>query len=160
MERPPPARPALELPVSRVAIQTEARAGVVALVGAYRDASGLKLGQVYRARPTQIKPPSVFVDSVQERTDDFTPNESQRTVRVGVRCVWGVYDAGSTVDQRDRFVDGFYGYFMDHGNDAFGPNTTASWLGTSDDEDWTPGWIESAQPMFSTLITLEGFAST
>ena len=53
---------------------------------------------------------------------------------------------------------------MDNGDHAFGPNTTVSWVGVSDDENWTPSWIPPEQqpldPMFSTLITLEGFAST
>lgn len=150
--------------MSRVDVQTEARAGTVALVDGYRTASGLKLGQLYRARPAQIKTPSVFVDSVSENTDDFTQKESQRTVRVGLRAVWGVYDAGPTVDARDKFVDGFYGYVMDNGDHAFGANTVLSWVAVSDDEAWVPAWLNPearpTQPMFSTLITLEGFAST
>jgi hypothetical protein len=106
----------------------------------------------------------VFIDTVAESADDFTVQESQRTVRVGIRAVWGVYDAGPTVDARDKFVDGFYGYVMDNGAHAFGANTTLSWIGVSDDEAWVPGWLapeqRPLQPMFSTLITLEGFAST
>jgi hypothetical protein len=152
--------------VSRVALQTGARAGTVALADGYRTASGLKLGLIGRARPTKLSyTPAVFVDTVVENTDAFTTNESQRTVRVGLRCVWGAYDAGPTVDARDKFVDGFYAYVMDHANGAFGANTGAvAWIGTADDEDWTPGWMkpedQPLQPMFSTLITLEGFAST
>jgi hypothetical protein len=150
--------------VSRVAIQTEGRAGAFALLDAYRSAAGLKLGQLYRARPVKLATPSVFIDTVSESADDFGPDESQRTVRVGIRCVWGIYDAGPTVDARDRFVDGFYAYFMDNGKAVFGPNTTSSWVGTADDENWTPSWLpieqQPSDPMFSTLITLEGFAST
>jgi hypothetical protein len=147
--------------VSRIAFETEARAGAVALVDAYRTSSGLKLGQLYRARPAQIKTPSVFVDSVSENADAFTREESQRTVRVGLRAVWGIYDAGETVDQRDRFVDGLYAYVMDYGFHAFGANTTCAWVAVSDNENWTPDWLpDTAQPMFSTLITLEGLATT
>jgi hypothetical protein len=148
--------------VSRIAFETSCRAGAVTLVDGYRHASGVKLGQLYRARPAQLKTPSIFVDSVGESTDAFTVRESQRTVRVGLRAVWGIYDAGETVDQRDRFVDGLYAYVMDNGDHAFGANTTCDWVSVADDENWTPEWITDVpvQPMFSTLITLEGFAST
>lgn len=150
--------------MTRVAIQTEGRAGIFTLVTGYCAASGTKLGQVYRARPTRLTTPSAWIESVGESTDDFTPRESQRTVRIGLRVVWGVYDAGPTVDARDKFVDGFYGYVMDNGDHSFGPNTILSWVGTNDDENWTPSWLpqdqQPVQPMFSTLITLEGFAST
>lgn len=146
--------------MSRLAFETACRAGAVELVDAYRTAASLKLGQLYRARPAQIKAPSVFVDSIAERTDAFTNREGQRTVRVGIRAVWGLYDAGEAVDQRDRFVDGLYGHVMDN-PDAFGANSTCSWVGVNDDEAWTPEWIPAdANTYFSTLITLEGFAST
>ncbi len=150
--------------MSRVDLQTGARAACVSLVEGYRTATGLKLGQLYRARPVKITTPSVFIDTVTEDTSAFTQRESQRTIRVGIRCVWGVYDAGPTVDARDKFVDGFYGYVMDNGDHAFGANTTCSWVSVADDENWVPSWLvqeeRSLQPMFSTLITLEGFAST
>jgi hypothetical protein len=146
--------------VSRVDLQTAARLGTVTLVNGYRTASGVVLGQVYRARPMQIKAPSVFVDSVGEDSTSFTIEESQRVIRIGLRVVWGVYDAGSTVDQRDRFVDGFYGHVMDNYH-AFGANTECVWVGTSDDEDWSPDWIATDDSSyFSTLVTLEGRAST
>lgn len=144
----------------RLPLQTDARAGTVALIEGYRTSSGTVLGQVYRARPAQIKAPSVFVDSVSENTDAFTVEESQRVVRVGVRVVWGLYDAGQTVDQRDAFVDGFYAHVMDNYH-AFGANAECNWIATDDDEDWSPEWIETDQSKyFSTLVTLEGRAST
>jgi len=150
--------------VSRIAFETACRAGAVSLVDGYRTASSLKTGLVGRARPTKLTTPAIFVDSVAESTTDFTQKESQRTVRVGIRAVWGVYDAGQTVDQRDRFVDGLYAYVMDNGDHAFGANTTCSWVAVTDDEVWTPDWLaadqQPEQPMYSTLITLEGFAST
>jgi hypothetical protein len=146
--------------VSRVDLQTAVRAGAVTLVNGYRASESLTLGQVYRSRPTGIKAPSVFVDSVSESTEAFTREESQRSVLVGIRVVWGVYDSGSTVDQRDRFVDGFYAWVMDHYH-VFGSNTECNWIGTSDDEVWSPEWIPTDQSVyFSTLVTLEGRAST
>lgn len=146
--------------MSRIDIQTAVRAGAVTLADGYRVDANLKLGQVYRARPTRISPPSVFVDSVSESAESFTREESQRTIRVGIRVVWGQYDAGQSVDQRDAFVDGFYAWVTDHYH-AFGPNTECVWVGTDDDETWSPSWIPSdTSDYFSTLVTLEGRAST
>ena len=146
--------------MSRIALQTAVRAGAVTLINGYRAASGVELGQVYRARPTQIKTPSVFVDSVGESAEAFTKEESQRAIRLGIRVVWGIYDSGQTVDQRDEFVDGFYAHVMDNYH-VFGGNTECNWVGTTDDEDWSPAWIPTdTSPYFSTLVTLEGRAST
>jgi hypothetical protein len=146
--------------VTRIALQTAVRAGAVTLADGYRVSASLSLGQVYRARPAQIKAPSLFVDSVTERADSFTTAEYQRVVRVGIRVVWGVYDSGQTVDQRDRFVDGFYAWVADRPR-AFDGNADCVWIGTDDDEDWSPGWIpEDESKYFSTLVTLEGRAGT
>lgn len=146
--------------MSRLDLQTAVRAGAVGLVNGYRTAVSLQLGQVYRARPAQIKAPSVFVDSVSEDASSFTREEYQRVVRVGIRVVWGVYDSGQTVDQRDEFVDGFYGHVADNYH-AFDGNAECIWIGTEDDEDWRPDWIDNDDSKyFSTLITLEGRAST
>lgn len=146
--------------MSRIPLHTAVRAGAVWLVEGYRTASGLGLGQLYRARPAQIKAPSVFVDSVSESADSFTEAEYQRVVRVGIRVVWGVYDSGQTVDQRDAFVDGFYAHVADNPR-AFDGNADCVWIGTDDDEDWSPSWIDTDQSKyFSTLVTLEGRAST
>jgi hypothetical protein len=146
--------------VSRIALQTAVRAGAVTLVDGYRASVSLSLGQVYRARPAQIKAPSVFVDSVSEGAVSFTTAEYQRVVSVGIRVVWGVYDSGSAVDQRDAFVDGFYAWVADHPR-AFDGNADCVWVGTDDDEDWSPGWIPTDESKyFSTLVTLEGRAGT
>ena len=146
--------------MARLPLQTNARAGTIALVNGYRTASGLALGQVYRARPKVLKLPSVYIDRISEGSDSFTREESQRTVTVALRVVWGEYNAGDSVDQRDRFVDGFYGYFMDNGDDAFGANAVIYWRTVSDNPDWTPEWLADVGPYFMTEITLEGFAAT
>lgn len=146
--------------MARLPLQTAARAGAVTLIDGYRTASGVALGQVYRARPMQLKAPSVFVESVSEDATSFTKEESQRVVRVGIRVVWGVYDAGQTVDQRDRFVDGFYAHVTDNYH-AFGANAECDWVGTTDDEEWSPEWLPTdTSSYYSTLVTLEGRAST
>lgn len=146
--------------MARLPLQTNARAGTIALVNGYRDSAGLDLGQVYRARPKLLKVPSVYIDRITEAGDSFTREESQRTVVVALRVVWGQYDGGDSVDQRDRFVDGFYAYFMDNGADAFGANAVIYWRTVADTPDWTPEWLSDTGPYFMTEITLEGFAST
>jgi hypothetical protein len=146
--------------MARLALQTAARAGTVALVHGYRTAASLEMGQLYRARPKQLKAPAVWIDSIIENTDAFTVEESQRVVRVTLRVAWRKYDTGDAVDQRDRFVDGFYGYVMDNYH-AFGANAECNWIAVSDDPDWTPEWIpENPESMFLTEITLEGRAAT
>ena len=77
-----------------------------------------------------------------------------------LRIVWRVYDTGDAVDQRDRFVDGFYAYVMDNYH-AFGGNAECNWIGVADDPSWTPDWIPGdTESKFLTEITLEGRAST
>lgn len=160
MEWPQDTRPSHEVPVSRIALQTAVRAGAVKLVDDYRAAAGLKLGSVYRARQSKITAPCAFVESISEVADSFVDREYQRAVEVGIRIVWGVYDSGETVDQRDRFVDGFFVYVAEHRN-AFDGNADCIYRGSSDDPDWSPSWIPNDQSVyFSTLVTLEGRAST
>lgn len=146
--------------MSRLNLQTAARAGAVTLVNGFRTSANISISQVYRSRPAQIKATAVFVDSVGEDTTSFTREESQRVVRVAIRAVWGQYDSGAAVDQRDAFVDGFYGWVMDHYH-VFGDNTECVWVGTADDESWTPEWLpDDPNVYFSTIIILEGRAST
>ena len=147
--------------MARLPLQTNARAGTVTLVRSYATATSLELGQLYRARPKgSPKVPCVFIESITEGTDSFTREESQRVVTVRLRWVWGAYDHGDAVDQRDRAVDGFYGYFMDNGEDAFGANAVIYWRTVTDDPDWRPEWLDASEPYFMTEITLEGHAST
>src|SRR5689334_14749490 len=131
----------------------------MALITGYRTSVSLPTGQVYRARPKLLKPPTFYIDRITEGTDSFTREESQRTVLVAFRAVWGAYDAGDSVDQRDRFVDGFYGWVMDH-PDAFGANAVIYWRAVADNPDWQPEWLPDEGPFFMTEISLEGFAST
>lgn len=145
--------------MARLDLQTAARAGTITLVDGYRASVGLALGQVYRARPKLLKVPAWYVDRIAEGSDSFTREESQRTVVVALRMVWGSYDAGDAVDQRDRHVDGFYGWVMDH-PDAFGANATLTWRTVADNPDWTPEWLPDEGPFYMTEITLEGFAAT
>lgn len=146
--------------MSRLALQSDVRAGCMTLLNGYKAAAGLRLA-TYRARPAKLDSlPFAWVESIAEDASAFTREESQRVVRVGIRLVWGQYDSGQSTDQRDRFIDGFYAHFMDASH-PFGGNTDQTWIGTSDSESWSPPWLPEDQNLyFSTLITLEGTAST
>lgn len=146
--------------MARLALQTAARAGTVALLQGYRTAASLETGQLYRARPKQIKAPSFYIDRITEDADAFTREESQRVVRVALRALWGSsLDSGEAADQRDRFVDGFYAHVMDNYH-AFGANAECNWIGVTDDPDFAPEWIDGSESYYMTEITLEGRAAT
>jgi hypothetical protein len=145
--------------VARLPLQTNARAGTINLVNGYRTAATLQLGQVYRTRPKELTLPSAYIDRISESSDSFTREESQRTVTVALRIVWGQTYGGDAVDQRDRFVDGFYAHVMDN-PDAFGANAVIYWRTVGDTPDWTPEWLADVGPYYMTEITLEGFATT
>ncbi len=147
--------------MARLPLQTNARAGTIALVNAYRTATSLKLGRVLRSRPIKgVLLPDAYIDRITEGADNFTREESQRTVTVALRIIWGRYSAGDEVDQRDRFVDGFYAYVMDNGKDSFGANATLSWRTVTDTPDFQPEWVDAPDVYYMTEITLEGFAAT
>jgi len=146
--------------VARLPLQTNARAGTIALVNGYRTASGLELGRLLRSRPVaKILLPDAYIDHISESSDSFTREESQRTVSVALRILWGRQYAGDAVDQRDRFVDGFYGYVMDN-PDAFGGNAVIYWRAVADTPEFQPEWIDAQETYFMTEITLEGQAAT
>lgn len=140
--------------MTRIALQSSARSGTVALLTAYCAAAGLR-AQIYRARPKQTKPPTFYIESITEVLTPFTAEERQRTARVTVRALWGRTDDGDAVDQRDAFVDGFLDYVADHFH-AFGANTDVNAVAVAD----SPDFNFEGESMFSTAVALEGFAST
>jgi len=111
--------------------------------------------QRYRARPKQALPPTFYVESITEVLTPFTIEERQRTARVTVRALWGRYDDGEAVDQRDAFVDGFLDWVANNPR-AFGTNTDVNAVAVADD----PEFSFNGESLFSSAIVLEGFAST
>lgn len=146
--------------MARLPLQTNARAGTIELVDGYRTSVNLKTGRLYRARPLKsVLPPDIYIDRITEGAEGFTREENQRVVLVALRVIWGTWDAGDAVDQRDRFVDGFYAWVTDHYH-AFGANSEVNWISVSDNPEFVPEWQDGSESYFMTEIILEGRAST
>ena len=92
--------------------QAAFRAATVELLEDYAASvtTPIKL-QVYSGRPRTIAPPTAFIDTLDERTDNTGPRQHQRTISVAVMLVHGTgsgsFDSKEYVDQKDAFVDGF-----------------------------------------------------
>ncbi len=141
----------------RYAFEAAMRAAAVTLTKDYADSIDLKV-QVYRARPASVNPPTAFVDRMTARID-YTAGLFQRYPRAEVIILHGLFDSGDAVDQRDRFVDGFFEWVLDNVHEA-GPNTTISLVGVEDIPVYVDDWRPAAQQrsFFATRLTLEGFA--
>ena len=145
--------------VTRIAFSSANRDAAVSLLKAYADSADVKL-QVYRARPATVLPPCAFVDRMSETIEyPGAVTWRQRTARVEVVVLHGIFDSGDAVDQRDRFVDGFLDWVTDnvHAND---PNATIGLVAVEDDPGYVNDWArpENQRTYFATRLTLEGFA--
>ena len=83
--------------------RTKLRAACMTLLDALRHDGGHLL-QTYPGRPMSLRPPTGFVDSIDE-TVDYTANLRQRHPIAQVVVVWGLFDSAEAVAQRDAFVD-------------------------------------------------------
>lgn len=136
--------------------RTDVRAAAVTLLEGYRTANSGSLRQIYPGRPLTIKPPSAFVDSIDEPTVSYTPAGTQRTPEVAIRLVKGYFDSEEAVTGQDDFVDGFIEYVVDNRH-AAGPNTLFLVESVDDEPGWVPDWIPDAvRPFYSTVVTLRG----
>lgn len=149
--------------VTRLAFQTAVRAAAVDLLTDYAATEGLKL-QVYPGRPSSLWPPSAFVDRITETIEPFTDTLNQRTPKVEVIVVHGLFDSADAVAQKDAFVDGFLEWVTDSIH-AAGANTTIALVSVEDEPAWTPDWMPANTQArdkiyYATRLTLEGFAGT
>jgi hypothetical protein len=80
-------------------------------------------------------------------------------VQVDVIVLHGVFDSGETVDQRDRFVDGFLDWTVERFH-AAGANTNLEVRAVRDLPVYVPDWLPSDVNYYATVITLEGAART
>jgi len=137
--------------------QADVRAACMTLLGGHATAQSVTLA-TYPGRPRSINPPHAFVDVMRE-TIVYTGHMMSRTVQADVVLVYGTFDSGEAVDQKDTFVDGFIDYVRDHVHEA-GANTTIGVVSTEDDPTFVPDWLarELQRTYYATRITLEGFA--
>jgi hypothetical protein len=150
----------------RYALQTALRAASVSLLQEYADelvgdppgVKRLKL-QVYRARPRTLKPPTGFVDAIRESLEHT--NLTQRVPIADVVVLWGLFDSGDAVDQRDAFVDGFVDWSLDRIHEA-GGNTTVAVVDIDDIPDFVPEWLppEEQRTYYATRFSLRAEAWT
>src|SRR5262245_1502479 len=118
--------------------------------------------QVYRARPRSINPPTAFVDQMTETIE--YPHSSifrQRTSTAEIVVVFGLFDSGDAVDQRDAFVDAFLDWTTDNPH-AADPDSIVQVSRIEDDASYVAEWIAVAngsQPRvyYATRIGLEAY---
>lgn len=133
------------------------RAGAMALLQGYADANSGALKQIYPGRPMQILPPCAFIDTINEPDINYTASMIQRTPRVAIRLVKGVFDSAEAVAGMDTMVDGFIQYVLDN-RFAAGAKTLVAVVSVDDEPGWIPEWMDDSKSYFSTLVTVEGLA--
>lgn len=148
--------------VVRIPFQAAMRGAAVDLLTDYATSAGVKL-QVYPGRPASLFPPTAFPDRITETFEyPGAVTWRQRSPRVEVVVVHGVFDSKEAVDQKDAFVDGFLDYVTDRVH-AAGANTTIGLVSVEDEPAWQPDWspanLKGAIAIYyATRLTLEGFA--
>lgn len=147
-----------------VPFQTNMRAAGVTLLNAYAASAGLNL-QVYPARPRSIFPPSAFVDGISETLVLTGPLMRQRTPLLTMVVLHGLFDSKDSVQQRDRFVDGFLDWILDNYHAAGSTTGFGDRIQIEDDPAFTPNWppFSSLPPgevptYYATYIRVEGYA--
>lgn len=143
-------------------LQADYRGAAVSILTAVAASAGVKL-QVYRARPASLFTPTAFVDSMEDDLTDFLASAIfQHVPTVNIVCLWGLFDSGDAVDQRDLFVDAFHSYIRSNYH-AAGGNTLIRPDLLQDDPGYVPDWIQpiSGRPStyYATRITLKGDAT-
>lgn len=147
--------------MSPVLLQRDYRTAAMELIGDYVQDADIAPFQLYRARPAAIKPPTGFVDRMSDRLGDFlAPAIFQHLITVQVVILHGLFDSGDTVDQRDRWVDGFLEWVRTRYH-AAGANTLLRVTAVEDDPTYVPEWLPPDRRLtyYGTVITLEGEAT-
>jgi len=139
--------------------QVAYRAAAVQFLSDYATFANIAL-QVYPGRPRTLRPPTAFVDGINET---FTPLAGllvQRVPIVRVIVIHGLFDSKDAVTQKDEFVDGLVDWIVT-GVHAAGANTLIRVSETQDLPDYVPEWLppEQQRTYYATEISLEGFAT-
>jgi hypothetical protein len=145
--------------MSRPALQVSMRAACVALLTDYAAAATINL-QVYPGRPRSLRPPTAFVDIIDE-TVDYIGQIVQRHPTAEMFVLHGLFDSKEAADQRDAFVDGFLDWAIDRYH-AAGANTLVAVRTVQDAPNYVPDWLppEEQRTYYATRISLEGLAAT
>lgn len=140
--------------------QAAARAAAVELLRGCAEDAGVRL-QVYRGRPASVRPPCAFVESIGTTIDPLTATVAQHRLSVTVTMVWGLFDSGEAVDQRDLLVDALHEWVRTRfhamsGRSLFGPPATIDDLPA-----WVPDWLprDAQQTYFATQATFTASGS-
>ena len=143
--------------MTRIPFETYMRAAAVQMLEDFAQATSTKL-QIYPGRPRTLNPPTAFVESMSEDIT-WSPGLRQRTVRIAIRIVWGLFDSAEAVSQRDYFIDNFVDWTSDHPH-AAGGTTVLEPRSIDDDPNFVADWMppERQQSFFASTLTLEGFA--
>jgi len=138
------------------------RAAAVTLLADCATNANVEL-QTYRARPRTLYPPTAFVDSMEDELTEFpgASNIYQHKPVMNLVCVWGIFDSGEAVDQRDAFVDAFHDWVRARPH-AAGGEALIGPRRLRDDPNWQPDWgpvEQQEKTYYATLIELEGFGT-
>jgi hypothetical protein len=136
------------------------RKAVVDLLGEYKQSSLPNLA-IYPGRPQSIFAPHAFCDAQNEDPLVTTQGTRQRNLHSSWIVVWGYFDSGEAVAQRDAFVDGFTAHVLTGFHKVGG--ATDLYVGNVQDLPiFQPDWGSDDQRntvYYATRITVEGFAS-
>jgi len=139
--------------------QASYRAAAITLLDTVAGNANVPL-QTYRARPLSIYTPTAFVEAMSDETTTFADMLFQHTPLVEIICIWGLFDSGEAVDQRDAFVDAFHAYVRTQYH-AAGANTLIGPRSLDDIPNYVPDWLapEKQQNYYATRIIMEGTAT-
>lgn len=144
--------------MTRIAFHTELRSACVTLLTALRTSASIDL-QVYPGRPMTLRPPTAFVDRIDEEVD-YTNHLRQRRPTAQVIAVWGQFDSKAATEQRDAFVDAWLNAVTDDA-DAVDPKTLIELNRITDIPVYNPDWGPEQQQQLSYYATrffVEGLA--
>jgi hypothetical protein len=135
------------------------RAAAVTMLTAYAASDGVQL-QVYPGRPRTIRPPTAFVDSINEPLIEYPgANLRRRVPQAEIVLVHGLYDSAEAAAQVDEFMDEFLDWVTDNRH-AAGAGTLVSVTRTVDVPNFVPDWLPEDQQLayYATQVTLEGLS--
>ncbi len=136
----------------------QVRQATIDLLTGTAEGNGIKL-QIYRGRVRSINPPTAFIDVFDETFEDYTGVIwAAHHIRVEAIVLFGLFDSGEAVDQRDRFVDSFYEYALPLYHVA-GGNSTFAVIRVTDDPVYVPDWLQPSEQRtyFGTRVIMEAF---